>query len=51
MNLRAEYQLYQFAEIDSGVGYQYVCVCLNLLKKPRLFELVFLYLLTKVDPD
>lgn len=49
MIYRAEYQLYHFAETDSGVCYQYVCVCLNLCKTPRLFELVFFYILTKID--
>lgn len=47
MTFRAEYQLNEFAEIDSAVSYQYVCVCL--LKKARLFELVCLYLLTEID--
>lgn len=48
MNYRAEYQLCHFAETDS-VSYQYICVCLNLCRRPVLFELVFLYLLTKID--
>lgn len=43
MNYRAEYQLYHFAETDS-VSYQYICVCLNFRKTPRLFDI-----LTKID--
>lgn len=43
MNYRAEYQLCHFAETDS-VSHQYICVCLNLRKTPRLFDI-----LTKID--
>lgn len=49
MNFRAEYQLHQFAAIDSGVSYLYVCVCLNLIKNPDYLNWCFCTLVTKID--